>query len=382
MRSQSSYVLDLIDSYHRADATRISFPSLTDHEINHLYESGLASIALRGLALDSGELPEDSYQTLKSADLTARVIYGQLRAATIEILDIASRHEIPVVLLKGISVAEDLYVEPHDRMMGDVDILVPPNMAEDLYQLLIELGYRKHENLQDTPNLEGHHHLPGLRHPESDVFVEVHTSLFSSTAVANQRLFQISTIWDFVEAAEFNGIRCLKFQPEFQLLYTVAHWGIDGKLTVNLISINDVVLLLRREDRPMNWTLIDSWLSDNPLLADYFSVLLLFLNNAGITTVPTVMKERIEASARRIGTINVKVLHWLLSTFPVSGRTKVGWALTSQNARLLWQTLFESRHRSLRLIVAFTRIIFRRNPDKSLLRSTAGRIRTMLAPND
>ena len=230
--------------------------------------------------------------------------------------------------------------------------------------------------------MEGHHHLPGLCHPESGVFVEVHTSLFSSTAFANQRLFQISTIWDFTEAAEFNGIRCLKFQPEFQLLYTVAHWGIDGKLTVNLISINDVVLMLRREERPMNWMLIDSWLSESPLLADYFSVLLLFLNNAGIAPVPTGIKERIEASARRIGTINVKILHWLLYTFPVSGRTKVAWAITSQNARLLWQTLLEPRHKSLRLIVAVTRIIFRRNPDKSLLGSTAGRIRTMIEPND
>jgi hypothetical protein len=210
----------------------------------------------------------------------------------------------------------------------------------------------------------------------------VHTSLFSSTAFAKQHLFQISTIWDFVEPAEFNGIRCLTFQPEFQLLYTVAHWGIDGKLTVNLISINDVVLMLRRQDRPMNWTLIDSWLSDNPLLADYFSVLLLFLNNAGIAPLPTGITKRIEASARRIGTINVKILHWLLYTFPVSGRTKVAWAITSQNAGVLWQTLLEPRHQSLRLLFAIKKIIFRRNPDKSLLRSTAGRVRTMVAPND
>ena len=132
----------------------------------------------------------------------------------------------------------------------------------------------------------------------------------------------------------------------------------------------------------MNWMLIDSWLSHNPLLADYFSVLLLFLNNAGIVPVPTGIKERIETSARQIGAINIKALHWLLYTFPLSGRTKVAWAITSQNAVQIWQTLLEPRHKSLRLIVAVARIIFRRNPGKSLLGSTAGRIRTLIEPND
>lgn len=50
----------------------------------------------------------------------------------------------------------------------------------------------------------------------------------------------------------------------------------------------------------MNWMLIDSWLSHNPLLADYFSVLLLFLNNAGIVPVPTGIKD----AHRNIGSSN------------------------------------------------------------------------------
>lgn len=357
----------------------MSPPPLTPREIEHLYNAGLASIAMDTFDPGSSELSGQSIRTLKSADLTSRVIYGQLRSATIEILDIACRHNIPVVLLKGMSVAEDLYVEPHHRLMGDIDILVPVEQAEDLCRFLTDIGYRIPD---DTATPDGHHHLPALCHPDSDVYVEVHTSLFPPTVLAKERLFEISTIWANVETAEFSGINCLKFSPEFQLLYTVMHWGLDGKWTINLISISDVILMLRREDPPVNWALIQSWLTENQSLADIFAVLLLYLDSAGVLPIPAAIKEQIRTSSRRIGTINMKVLHWLLFTFPLSGRKKVAWALTVENTRLLWGTLLEPRHKSLRLITAVARIMFRRNPGQSILGSTAGRLRTLLEPNE
>ena len=132
----------------------------------------------------------------------------------------------------------------------------------------------------------------------------------------------------------------------------------------------------------MNWMLIDNRLSDNL----YWPIISLFYCFFSITLESfrsrPASKMRIETSARQIGAINIKALHWLLYTFPLSGRTKVAWAITSQNAVQIWQTLLEPRHKSLRLIVAVARIIFRRNPGKSLLGSTAGRIRTLIEPND
>ena len=295
-----------------------------------------------------------------------------------EILDVANRHEIPIVLLKGISIAEDLYAEPHHRIMGDVDILAPVEQAKDLYRLLINSGFRIQDDPQAYVPPEEHHHLPELLHAGSDIAVEVHTSLFSVAPLSSDPLFEISTIWAHAEPANFHGLRCLKFRPEFQLLYTVAHWAIDQKWTVNVISINDMVLILRANDRSMDWMLINSWLSESPLLVDFLTVILLFLKNTGIVDIPTEIAEQIGKSARRIGAINMKILHWLMLEFPLSDRNKEPSMITQIIVRVVWQTMLEPRHKSLRLIVSLTRILFRRTRNKSLLISTANRIRTFL----
>ena len=268
MHGHSNYVVDLIDSYSAVDAPRILSSPLTDHKIEHLYDFGLASIALRCLNSDLGEVSESSREILRTADLTARVIYGQLRTTTIEILEIARRHVIPVVLLKGISIAEDMYAKPHHRIMGDVDILVPVEKAEDLHGLLMNGGFRIQDDPQAYVPPEEHHHLPELLHADSDIAVEVHTSLFSAAPLSSEPLFQISSIWSNAEPATFHGLPCLKFRPELQLLYTVAHWAIDQKWTVNVISFNDVILILGANEQSMDWKLIASWLRASPLLAE------------------------------------------------------------------------------------------------------------------
>lgn len=170
-----------------------------------------------------------------------------------EILNVANRHEIPIVLLKGISIAEDLYVEPYHRIMGDIDILAPAEQATHLQSLLGEYGYRVPIGPESTALPDGHHHLPELRHADSDIVVEVHTSLFSAGPLSDEPLFQISPIWTHAEPDTFPGVRCLKFRPEFQLMYTVAHWAMDQKWTVNVISFNDVVLILRANEQSMDW---------------------------------------------------------------------------------------------------------------------------------
>ena len=376
MIERRSSIVDVIGSYRRNVFSPRQLSALGERKIKHLYEFGLAPIVLDILNSNQGAVSEQSFQLLKSADLTARVMYAQLRSTTIEILEIARRNEIPVVLLKGISIAEDIYTEAHHRIMADVDILVPVDKARELHRLLREAGFYVPRNPDGNVLPKGHHHLPELRHPKNNVPVEVHTSLFSSTPLASEPLFQISTIWTYTETADFHGHRCLKFRAEFQLLYTVAHWAIDQKWPVNVISINDVALMLQRKDRTIDWALVDDILADTPLLADILSVTLLFLNKASIVAIPTAINQQVEHSARRIGTANMKMLHWFILNFPLSDRDKKRSRITLIIVRVFWQTMLQPRNKFLRPVFAVSRILFRRTNDRSILRSFTGRIRT------
>ena len=377
MNHRSNYVIDLIDSYSSSDVARIP-ASLSNQEVQHLYEVGLASIALHRLASNLDSTSETSRQLLQNADFTARVIYGQLRATTIEILELARKQDIPIVLLKGISIADDLYLQPHHRLMGDIDVLAPVERARELQDALSGIGYRSPEGPQATTLAEGHHHLPEIRHPESGISVEIHTALFSATPMSSEPLFQIPTIWSCAEPSEYHGARCLFLRREFQLVYTIAHWAVDQKWTRNIVSINDMVLILRRTEPQIDWTLIASWLPENPLVTNCLTVILSFLDDAGFINIPAAIKEEIDASAQRIGAANMKIMHWLMLKFPLSGSTTVPSPVTRLIARVVWQTMLEPRHKFLRPFVAVARIFFRRSRGKSVVGSIPGRIRTFI----
>ena len=377
MKNRSSYLMGLIDSYSDAVAPR-GPASLSDQDLEHLYGIGLASIALVRLGPKLDELSDESRLLLRSADLTARVVYGQIRDTTGEVLDTALRHDIPVVLLKGISIAEDLYDEPHHRLMGDVDVLVSVEQANDLYELLDELGYSSPNGAQKPTLPDGHHHLEETCQPDSGISVEIHTSLFSATPMSDEHLFQIPNIWKLTEPAEYFGVPCLRFRPELQLLYTVAHWAVDQKWARNVISINDVVLMLRRYDDRLDWRLIATWLPDNPLLANCLTVILTFFKDIGIMNIPATITHEIEGSARQIGAANMKLLHQLMLKFPLSNRRRSPSPVTILAVRIFWQAMLEPRHKLLRPIVSVTRIIFRKTRDKSILSSIPGRVRTFI----
>src|SRR5207253_6578076 len=83
----------------------------------------------------------------------------------------------PLTLLKGVSVCEQYYPEPHLRPMVDIDVLVDPAALASVESLLLELGYRRRS--QNPPEFyDAHHHTTPFRHPQTQAWVEVHRRLF------------------------------------------------------------------------------------------------------------------------------------------------------------------------------------------------------------
>ncbi len=68
-----------------------------------------------------------------------------------EICDLMKKHEIPMVILKGIAAAQ-YYPTPSQRTVGDVDFLVPREYIEDAKQLFVDNGYE----VEDDPQYPRH----------------------------------------------------------------------------------------------------------------------------------------------------------------------------------------------------------------------------------
>ena len=83
---------------------------------------------------------------------------------------------IPFVILKGAALACDVYSQPYQRAMADIDILVSPESAHEVRNICLEIGFTEYGS-----DLQNHHHLPALCVPigSHTVMLEIHTQALS-----------------------------------------------------------------------------------------------------------------------------------------------------------------------------------------------------------
>ncbi|HUF69230.1 MAG TPA: nucleotidyltransferase family protein [Longimicrobiales bacterium] len=109
-------------------------------DIERLVESGLGPLLHRLRPANGFKNAKGSEALLHGADLTSRVLTSDLFAAVDEIVIALRSTGIEPTLLKGIAYASRYYPEPHLRIMGDVDVLVPAGAIDDSVGTLRRLG--------------------------------------------------------------------------------------------------------------------------------------------------------------------------------------------------------------------------------------------------
>lgn len=67
----------------------------------------------------------------------------------------------------------EVFQDPAERMMEDIDVLIPPEAGRMAVEALLASGYGKVKGY-DEETYRDHHHLPPLRHPRNNIAVELH----------------------------------------------------------------------------------------------------------------------------------------------------------------------------------------------------------------
>ncbi len=283
-----------------------------------------------------------------------------MSSATQRILDAAAGVGIPVTLLKGISVADEIYALPHHRPMGDVDLLVAARDIPEMCKILDEQGFSQDTGVDAELLPPDHHHLPEHRHRETGIAVELHTRLVPHRSrFHGDALLDPLTFWRETLSSNYRGHACRRFTPEYQLLYTLAHWSADRKWSVSLVGLVDVTLILRKYHETLDWSRIARWMRESPLFAERFTLLLLFLARYGLTTIHADLVTELDRTKRQVGRVNMAMLHWLLLEFPVSGRRRAAFIVSRRVAQILWDSLLEPMPACQRPIAALSNVLLR-----------------------
>ena len=101
-----------------------------------------------------------------------------IKEQAFELIRILNSKGIEPIFLKGAGhLLQALYLDDGERIMSDIDILIPEESIQKAAQVLYESGYFHPEEFKDD-NFEKHHHLPGFEHPDYKVMVEIHHAVF------------------------------------------------------------------------------------------------------------------------------------------------------------------------------------------------------------
>jgi Uncharacterised nucleotidyltransferase len=298
-------------------------------------QTGMGPLFYRAIKENPENSASPQRQVLKAADLTARLLVGSQLEAMEEIVDACGGQVPPLTLLKGISVAEQYYPEPHLRLMRDLDFLVHRESLPLVKSILEKLGYRQR---YDDSLYEDHHHVAPFFHEDKQVWIEVHHALFSPKKRAGEvGLFQRENLFNQVGSSRFRGREVCRLSAQLQLVYLAAHWAQDFKRVGAVLALVDAIYLLQRAEDELSWEWILKSVHGS-VAAAYLYLLLSYLDRNRLVSIAPEILQNLFLSQPSFGRISLGAAHAMIDHYFLAGNV-FGRLLSERNVAVIWNTL-------------------------------------------
>jgi hypothetical protein len=123
-------------------------------------------------------VPEACKTQLEQMASIAAFRAEHLRARLLETVHALEREGIDVILLKGAALANTIYPSFIERPMGDIDLMVTPELADRAHRVARSAGWKWDEVTFPFARYAGHHHLPPLDDASgTGIRLELHTGI-------------------------------------------------------------------------------------------------------------------------------------------------------------------------------------------------------------
>jgi hypothetical protein len=319
------------------DTRALRLAAFTPADIDWVLYAGLGPILHRATGGASGAATQSpAGRALASADLTSRILIGNILDAASEILDAAPALAQETILLKGVPISLR-YPEPHLRTMGDIDLLAPTGAQRELETVLRNLGYRQQSEYPAEFYEKLHHSMPFYQ-PQRRIWVEVHTRLFPPAShVGRDPVFSDAHVRSQAVACSFRGTPALQLSDELQIAYISAHWGRNFNQQRGLIPLLDLLQLLKNGENVIDWDSLLGWLHGSHSAA-HVHVMLGYLARHHLITLPPATGARLASMQTGLNGLSVSILHRLMDRYLMQGK-HFGGIGSADNISIIWKSL-------------------------------------------
>jgi len=347
-----------------------------------LIRSGLGPLLRHMASRSLVEVPADWDERLRASDLLSRLETRTRTRIVAEVVEQLSLRGAEVTLLKGVALASRAYPEPHLRVMGDADLLIPREHVDGAVSLLRARGFRL-STFAEPDWWDDLHHAPPLIHPDLGVTIELHHALLPPRArAARDPLFDVASLAERTTASDLGGVPVRRLRPEYELALLAAAWANDLSVFLGRPGLQrplvDALMLLNQAKDAFDWDELRR-ATEGTATGRSLWLLLGVLERVGALPRMGGAAARVRARPPEIDRAAERVLHALVRRHVV-GHRPFGRVLTVNNTATVLRTLLGNgpawrRWPSLPFNLAFPPS----NPRRFRPAFQAGRIRSLVA---
>lgn len=212
---------------------------------------GLFHREIRSRAFAAGLIPDEVRNRLKQAYRNHAIMNTALFLDAARVLKSLADNRLPVIALKGLALARQIYGDIALRPMVDMDLLVKKEDLVRAGRILLTLGYTQNisawENMSKT-----YHHLPPFTNKHG-AMIELHWDIVSPDCPIT---VDVDGLWERVCLITVDDVEVRAFGPEDLLLHLCVHACYHLQFGLDLTPLCDVAGLIKTAGNKIDWQIV------------------------------------------------------------------------------------------------------------------------------
>jgi hypothetical protein len=192
-------------------------------------ERAVGPVARDLMRLGSGTVPKPVLERLGRMGMVTEFQLASLHDRLGKLLGLLAKNDIEALLLKGAGLAYSAYGSLDERPMGDIDLLVHPDVADRAWKLAVENGWMRRKDVAAERSYEDHQHLSPLEDADGmQIGLEIHIALFTQQAPFT---LDATTLWERGRRLTIAGAPAFVPSAEDQLMHAALHFAWSHEMT-------------------------------------------------------------------------------------------------------------------------------------------------------
>ena len=193
-------------------------------------------------------IPAGGRKRLREAYRSLATMNTSLFLDVLRVLKSLGAARMPVIALKGLSLARNVYGDIALRPMSDVDLLVKEDDLVMAGRILLTLGYKQRFPAWESM-ARAFHHLPPFKN-DRGAMIELHRNIVSPESPIK---VDLDGLWERARPIKIDQVEVLALSPEDLLIHLCIHACYHLQTGMDLIPFCDIAGLIRRSADKIDW---------------------------------------------------------------------------------------------------------------------------------